>query len=1027
MKKIIKKLLLFSVVFIEVALLIVQPALALSLGKPKEPSFNANKAAQQLENRYHVDKDSVKDLGESFNVGEQKTPAAEVDIFFNPTNPKFGEKVTATAIPKYFQEGVENMYFTWYIKHPGCEDGLKKGDAAWKGSCDVDGNDRINIDDWKIEAMRTVANGGFIKAKANYSSDTDSDGYGAHKGGRVNVQETDYCYLHDFISGKNYEMAIGKVSSGDDDEGCGDGQILCANTDILECGFTSETTEVPQYDMGSSTSSSSSSSSGGSSTSTTEENNSTGGSSSSSSSTETTIETPAHQETTYGPNKIYTEIFTDSGYDPDCDPETDKTTCPDSTIPLCVSNEDLDLIEPNCNQIIPCIGGYAAGSDCDKILNKKVGIADPACKTKVLTEDQVELKCEHKFPKVSGMEVGDGNFGAREEDFWGTDPNDPSTIDNENNDEANVAGLGMDKASWTYTPGDKIGVIVEGQAYLPTKHDDSSVAISYALVNNIFNKEGDEECKIERGVYANKIRNFLVEIPFAYVDIDKCLKFNLVAPTDGNQADNMETTMDFYPKNPNIGSLGTDNIGKSKGGDTLTIASNTSDPNVDTSQIYYKWSIYGFKGTRDQLSLNEGWVLLSNNELFRKTNNIKLLEGLGLDQLELQLNTTTVKNSAGEDVTYDFLRFSVESEEFFDTGTGSTGTTRSGRSDILIEPSNSGSGGIKIEVGKTEICKTGGSCEVLENQIITATLNKSLGSGISNYLWLLDGKSINTLKEGETKQGNSVTFLLEGRPGDNHILSVVANDTASPEAAVPGKNSGEKLTISKDFVVTKLMVGIGPNNRINRGEVVDNTTGENICKDLNGKVDDTAVMGTYVTVVDPTKVDPADPKTLPEAMPDCKENVFNGSGSVTITPTYYPAWIGTDPTSLKNVKYSVNGTPIEGCTSASCTIDLSAYSVGSMVNISFEAEYWQSDAQRANLKSWGLAEGETGGKKIADSITVKVSESSSPTMGKKALKIIAGLAYNIPEQMIFMFRLMMTVVTIIFASGVIMTLGQKKS
>ncbi|KKP71764.1 MAG: hypothetical protein UR65_C0027G0015 [Candidatus Moranbacteria bacterium GW2011_GWE2_35_164] len=103
MKKIIKKLLLFSVVFIEVALLIVQPALALSLGKPKEPSFNANKAAQQLENRYHVDKDSVKDLGESFNVGEQKTPAAEVDIFFNPTNPKFGEKVTATAIPKYFQ------------------------------------------------------------------------------------------------------------------------------------------------------------------------------------------------------------------------------------------------------------------------------------------------------------------------------------------------------------------------------------------------------------------------------------------------------------------------------------------------------------------------------------------------------------------------------------------------------------------------------------------------------------------------------------------------------------------------------------------------------------------------------------------------------------------------------------------------------------------------------------------------------------------------------------------------------------
>lgn len=1016
-KKIIKKSLIAGVVSLEIVFLVVAPTQA-SIFKPKSPSLNvnANGIAKQLEERYHVDKETVQDSAETYNVGGQKIPAPEVDLFFTPTNPKFGEKVTVTAIPKYFQEGKENMYFTWYIKHKGCEIGLKEGDNDWKASCDVNGDKTISVDDWKVEAMRSVASGGFIKSKADYASDNDNDGYRAHRGGRVNVQKTDYCYLHDFITGENYEIAKTDHESGEDSTACDGGEVICANDLTLSCGFETTTTAVPQYNMGTASSNSTANADGGEGTGNSEGSSSSGGSSSTSSSSNVNLETPAHEETTEGNLEKYYKIIGNSGFDSTCDTETKKMVCPEDTKPLCVKDEDLDLVDPTCDQFLMCPENPAEGTDCYKIRN---GFAteNVSCESEALTMDQIELECNHQFADVSRFKVGDGSFGAEEENFWGTDPHDPSTIDNENNDEANVAGLGMDKMNWTFAPGDKVGVIVEGQSYLPTKHDDASVAISFALVNNIFHKEGDNDCKMETGVYEQKIKNYTVKIPFAYVNIDNCLDFNLTSPTEGNQADNMEVTLDYYPKNPSIGSMGTDINGNSKGGDSLTITSNTSDPNVDVNQIYYKWSIYGFKGDRDELSLDKNaWTLLSNDEIFRKSNNIKLLEGLGMDQLEMQLNTTTVN-----DEEYNFLRFFVESEEFFDTGRGTTGTTRSGRGDILVEPNQSSEGGINIKVGNsTPICENDGPCEVLENQVITASLGgTSDDSGISNYLWTLDGKSITTLSENETKQGNSITFLLEGRPGDVHVLSMVANDTAGPDEVASGenKNKGEKLTLSKNFVVTKPMVGIGPNNKINRG------TEDLACQDLNGNVDESAIIGIYSTVVDPQ-----DPDAEPEAVLDCKENVFNGSGSVTITPTYYPEWIKDN---LKNVKYSINGDVINDdsstdCNNISCAVDLSAYPVGSNVNISFEAEYWQTDAQRVSLKSWGVAEGESGGEKISDSIMVKVGESDAQPIVKKASKIIAGLAYNIPKQMIFMFRLILTAVIVVFASGIIMSLGQKK-
>ncbi|MFA7466182.1 MAG: hypothetical protein WCZ08_02095, partial [Parcubacteria group bacterium] len=54
-------------------------------------------AAAIIEQRYHLDQGALQGIGEYMNVGENKTQAPEVDIFFSPSSPKVGEKLTATA------------------------------------------------------------------------------------------------------------------------------------------------------------------------------------------------------------------------------------------------------------------------------------------------------------------------------------------------------------------------------------------------------------------------------------------------------------------------------------------------------------------------------------------------------------------------------------------------------------------------------------------------------------------------------------------------------------------------------------------------------------------------------------------------------------------------------------------------------------------------------------------------------------------------------------------------------------------
>jgi membrane peptidoglycan carboxypeptidase len=69
------------------------------------------------------------------------------------------------------------------------------------------GKNKDKLDQRKNFVLQKMLDNGFIKEKADYSRDTDDDGFNAVQGGRKNIQDNFYCYIHDFSSGQNYEIA----------------------------------------------------------------------------------------------------------------------------------------------------------------------------------------------------------------------------------------------------------------------------------------------------------------------------------------------------------------------------------------------------------------------------------------------------------------------------------------------------------------------------------------------------------------------------------------------------------------------------------------------------------------------------------------------------------------------------------------------------------------------------------------------------------------------------------------------------
>lgn len=130
-----------------------------------------------------------------------KKMVPQVSIDFSTPAPAAGEELIATAVTAYFMNDPSSLYYTWFLKRNAC-----KGD--YKSECDLDKNGKVNIEDYKIDAARQIANGGFDWESEKYTaSDGVGDSYRAVLGGDdQRGKDFTLCFVHDAESGKDYQL-----------------------------------------------------------------------------------------------------------------------------------------------------------------------------------------------------------------------------------------------------------------------------------------------------------------------------------------------------------------------------------------------------------------------------------------------------------------------------------------------------------------------------------------------------------------------------------------------------------------------------------------------------------------------------------------------------------------------------------------------------------------------------------------------------------------------------------------------------
>jgi len=188
-----------------------------------------------------MDKDETKKfIQEDMNVSNyKKNLLPEIKLTLVPTSPSSGKKITAIAAPSYFSGNAKQMYYTWYLKH---DDGSGSGtDAAGRktknGNTDWNNDDEIDIEDYKIEAMRILAKGdwkpdfaskgilettedadnngytddydAFYASFGGPKNDPDKDGYDSVFGGEDQKGKPEHCYVLDIAAGIPYEIKKG--------------------------------------------------------------------------------------------------------------------------------------------------------------------------------------------------------------------------------------------------------------------------------------------------------------------------------------------------------------------------------------------------------------------------------------------------------------------------------------------------------------------------------------------------------------------------------------------------------------------------------------------------------------------------------------------------------------------------------------------------------------------------------------------------------------------------------------------------
>ncbi len=650
-------------------------------------------------------------------------------------------------------------------------------------------------------------------------------------------------------------------------------------------------------------------------------------------------------------------------------------TCFVSGSPICSTNGSV-----SCATGTPKCINRDTQNDCGSTLS--------SCS--VTTSTDAGPTCRHLFPDAPGATTGDGSFGSEEEEFWGTNPSDDSTAENGNKDEANLAGLGQDTFSWNYNSGDQVGVVVEGTALSPTKHDDSSFKIMWAFSKN--------NCSIGKadgtGSYTKQVKGFPVTFPTANIDLNDCLEQNLVDPSEGGQATNLKLQMITSPENP------ANDETSDEGGDTINAQVIVDNSQKGINGQLFEWRVEIANNIQFNNSLG---TVADITEDLQERGLLRQVKGTALDSINVELNIPRDATLAGrpfsEYLANDsgYLRLSARVSENF-----SNNTVRKGRTDAIVPFTSTRTkiiaykaspvlvgNRMRVELPGNEgiICQDQridrSICRVIQNEIVGLRLD---GEGLSNFNWTINGAGLlcssDNVSSDCAAEPNEVNFFpVSGETGSSYTVSVTANDITT----------GRTVTASRLFQVVDPEVAI---LSADTETLTPKFLGQ--YKDLRGDIGGCpgGVCDTY------------------------SGKVLQGeSGSVLkLKSLFIPSFLSKS----SQVEWEVNGNIVAESTPGNMSIDASEATPGQVVNVTLRGLTVQNDdVRRALVDTWGISQLSSTEERFEKSIQIEiVADESAEVANGPVTRYLAAIGLYIPSTVLYTLRMMLAGALVLFVATI---------
>ncbi len=610
--------------------------------------------------------------------------------------------------------------------------------------------------------------------------------------------------------------------------------------------------------------------------------------------------------------------------------------------------------------------GSSSGDSCES-LSETV----PGCSFVEKTDGNI---CQHLFAQPDDdldEETGDDEFDDDEEEFWGTDPNNKFTAGNSNVDEANVVGLGVDEFTWNYLDGDKVGLVVEGESIIDTKHNDGTKMIMWAFSKNTCSAISD--AIEERSFYIDDLYGLEFGIlTVKDLDLNDCLEENLLDPS-GESADGyLSVDLSVSPTEPKNDPLtdGPDN----RGSVVTAIASVLQYDSPEN--LLYDWNVeVSSDGTNDPPLWKDITDELTEHSV---------LSGLGNSKLTFKLNLLYEDDIFPNQNVEQYLKIKVRASEGGDAAA-------SGKDEYILKIKQLGPDVMAYDAAYSEttqklslggeLCggddEIGADCLVTVNQIIGLSVPNEDGN-LSAFSWKKDGESLtcsSSISSGcsNGSSSNLAFFPVVGSIGDEIEIT----------ASAMNQSTGITETFSKKFKIIQPYVKIVSADsdlvwpkQLGYYKNLDGT----VALDLSDKI---------FQVVEDTKV--------------------------SLKATFYPNSIAE--TEGVEVVWKVLGESYKGEDEISFTASKNA---GGSYNIEVLSTYSQPVSTRMALANiWGISQVQTDDEQLSYEIQVEVlkSEYDEVALLKNTKKFLANIISNTPEQVVFFLKIILSVVLLIGISG----------